>query len=128
MDRNRAKELLPIIQAFAEGKEVEVREIHSLIGGWMAAEEPSWSNANEYRIRPSSYWRAWKNSDELPRCILLRPKGAGPLVPAVLVANSAYRIHDGSDAEYRSYDELFAGFWHVQEDGSEKACGILEHP
>lgn len=48
MNRERAKELIPIIQAFAEGRQVQVR-----IGkDWHDLEDAVWDDDNEYRIKP----------------------------------------------------------------------------
>lgn len=48
MNRERAKELLPIIQAFAEGKEIQYFDDEL---GWIT-EDPEWHDCFEYRIKP----------------------------------------------------------------------------
>lgn len=50
MTRTRAKELLPVIQAFAEGKEIETQVEGS--GPWVPNSSPAWANRDEYRIKP----------------------------------------------------------------------------
>ena len=56
MNRQRAKELLPIIQAFAEGKEIQIRR--SIGGRWDDLTiEPMWNGVAEYRIKPEP--REW---------------------------------------------------------------------
>ena len=55
MLRDRAKELLPIITAFAEGKQVEYRTTSDR--EWHPATDPSWSSQLEYRIKPEP--REW---------------------------------------------------------------------
>lgn len=50
MTPQRAKELLPIITAFAEGKTVQYRRVEH--PQWTAIEAPNWSNNTEYRIAP----------------------------------------------------------------------------
>lgn len=48
MNRERMKQLLPVMQAFAEGKEIEAN-----VGrGWSKCSDPSWYNDSEYRIKP----------------------------------------------------------------------------
>ena len=47
MNRNRAKELLPIIQAFAEGKDIQYKT--ELSNGWNKASYPIFSDEREYR-------------------------------------------------------------------------------
>ena len=51
MTREEAKQLLPIIQAYAEGKTIECKG-KSLFGSWTEANSPSWSDNLEYRIKP----------------------------------------------------------------------------
>ena len=55
MKRRHAKELLPVIQAFAEGKEIQVRGSH--IGAWRTVEYPDWDFQCEYRIKPETFER-----------------------------------------------------------------------
>lgn len=59
MNRERAKELLPYIQAFAEGKTVQVRAIDSQNewNEWNDCSDPSWSYSAEYRIKPEKIVR-----------------------------------------------------------------------
>ena len=57
MTREEAKELLPIIQAFAEGKTIQFRE--------RDIEEPSFDGCiNEYRIKPESKYRPFNTKEE----------------------------------------------------------------
>lgn len=55
MTRERAKELLPVIQAFAEGKAIEYRVIQER--PWERIYDPGWDNGVEYRIKPEP--REW---------------------------------------------------------------------
>ena len=61
MTRKEAKELLPIIQAFAEGKTIEYR---GLGGEWKAAHTPTWSSHLFYRIKPEPRYRPFKTQEE----------------------------------------------------------------
>lgn len=61
MNREEAKELLPIIQAYAEGKTIEYK---NLFGSWTEAKCPSWANNLEYRIKPEPKYRPFKNQEE----------------------------------------------------------------
>ena len=61
MTREEAKEMLPFIQAYAEGKEIE----HSLDGRrWSETRYPSWNPNLIYRIKPEPKYRAFKNQEE----------------------------------------------------------------
>lgn len=64
MNRNQAKELMPIIQAFAEGKEIESRCIKGDKSLWYDDEDPSFDNDLEYRIKPESKYRQFANAEE----------------------------------------------------------------
>ena len=61
MTREEAKELLPIMQAFAEGKTIEYRESG---GAWKVAHTPTWSSHLFYRIKPEPRYRPFKTKEE----------------------------------------------------------------
>ena len=68
MDREQAKELLPIIQAFAEGKIIQSRRIN---GMWIDLEMKTALNIislidepQKYRIKPEPKYRPFKNKEE----------------------------------------------------------------
>jgi hypothetical protein len=54
MTPERAKELLPIIQAFAAGKTVQYRHQDSFDSEWRTVDNPTWSNGHIYRIKPET--------------------------------------------------------------------------
>lgn len=61
MDRNQAKELLPIIKAFSEGKGVETKTG----SGWISIENMSFAeNPDSYRIKPEPKYRPFKDAEE----------------------------------------------------------------
>ena len=64
MTREEAKQLLPIIQAFAEGKAIESRCIKGDKSLWYDDEDPSFDNDLEYRIKPEINYRPFKNAEE----------------------------------------------------------------
>lgn len=61
MTREEAKELMPIIQAFAEGKTIEFRNSD---GEWDEADSPTCGKRFIYRIKPESKYRPFKNQEE----------------------------------------------------------------
>lgn len=61
MTREEAKELLPIMQAFAEGKTIEYRTSG---GAWKVAHTPTWSSCLSYRIKPEPKYRPFKSKEE----------------------------------------------------------------
>lgn len=64
MNRNQAKALLPIIQAYAEGKAIESRCIKGDKSLWYDDEDPSFDNDFEYRIKSEPKYRPFKNAEE----------------------------------------------------------------
>ena len=65
MTREEAKKLLPIIQAFAEGKDIQIRNITD--DGWDDIDNDSMSfcaKAEAYRIKPESMYRSFKTKEE----------------------------------------------------------------
>ncbi len=61
MTREEAKELLPIIQAFADGKTIEFRNSD---GEWEEADSPTWGKRFIYRIKPESKYRPFKSRED----------------------------------------------------------------
>ena len=64
MERNQAKALLPIIQAYAEGKAIESRCIKGDTSLWYDDEDPSFDNDFEYRLKPEPKYRPFKDAEE----------------------------------------------------------------
>lgn len=70
MDRNQAKEFYPFLQAFAEGRVIECRTKPSTVKGtdvpndWTEMKEIEYWNNIEYRIKPGSKYRPFKNTEE----------------------------------------------------------------
>ena len=65
MTREEAKTMLPIIQAFAEGKEIEFRS-KGFDEEWKKVNEiPALSHSSfDYRIKPEPNYRPFKNAEE----------------------------------------------------------------
>ena len=64
MTREEAKQILPIIQAFAEGKAIESRCIKGDKSLWYDDEDPSFDNDLEYRLKPEPKYLPFKNAEE----------------------------------------------------------------
>ena len=62
MTRDRIKELLPVITAFAEGKTIEVKNSKN---EWNEMDDPYFDgDPKAYRIKPESKYRPFKNAEE----------------------------------------------------------------
>ena len=66
MNRERAKELLPIIQAFADGKKIEMAlfDGDGALSEWSDVFFPTWSDDYIYRIKPEPKYRPFKDAEE----------------------------------------------------------------
>ena len=63
MDRNQAKALLHIIQAYAEGKEIEIFDLTKKM--WETAILPHFDcDSIFYRIKPETTYRPFKDAEE----------------------------------------------------------------
>ena len=62
MNRQQAKELLPIIQALAEGKIIEVKPKLGI--EWIKTDNPIFDRFHDYRIKPEPKYRPFKNKEE----------------------------------------------------------------
>ena len=61
MTREEAKQLLPIIQAFAEGKEIQQTDGYD----WYDLDDPDFmANGSSYRIKPEPKYRPFANAEE----------------------------------------------------------------
>ena len=61
MTREEAKKLMPVIQAFADGKDVETKTG----SGWMSIENMSFAGKpDSYRIKPEPKYRSFANAEE----------------------------------------------------------------
>lgn len=61
MTTEEAKKLLPIIKAFAEGKNIQYKED---IDRWVDIKNPSFRSFVEYRIKPEPKYRPFKTQEE----------------------------------------------------------------
>ena len=64
MTRKEVKEMLPVLQAFADGKTIESRCIKGDKSLWYDDEDPSFDNDLEYRIKPEPKYRPFANAEE----------------------------------------------------------------
>ena len=64
MTREDAKILLPIIQAYAEGKAIESRCVKGDKSLWYNDEDPSFDDDFEYRLKSEPRFRPFKDAEE----------------------------------------------------------------
>ena len=64
MTREQVKEMLPVLQAYADGKTIESRCIKGDKSLWYDDEDPSFDNDFEYRLKPEPKYRPFKDAEE----------------------------------------------------------------
>lgn len=66
MDRNQAKEILPIIQAYAEGKSIEFSSITDVSKAWREVTDfpLGMIDSFKFRIKPEPKFRPFKDAEE----------------------------------------------------------------
>lgn len=64
MNRQQAKELLPIIQAFAEGKIIQIKALDGLWHDDKGGNISFYAKPKNYRIKPVQKYRPFKNKKE----------------------------------------------------------------
>ena len=60
MTREETEKRIKVMQAFVDGKDVEVLNTYK----WELVSNPSWSPATKYRIKPESKYRPFDNAQE----------------------------------------------------------------
>ena len=111
MTREEAKKLLPIIQAFAEGKTIECSNQGE---PWVETDCPLWRNNCEYRIKPEPRYRPFKTQEECWNEMLKhQPFGwvknnEGNIFNIIAMINRNYTIK--LNECYYKYSELFKDF------------------
>lgn len=96
MNRERIKELLPVMQAYAEGKQIQFKYVHECV--WSDVDEVSFTSSPEhYRIRPKvKDVKCWllviKESNGFPCVMPFRTKESAENYLTVCSNASQYEI------------------------------------
>ena len=109
MNRNQAKELLPIIKAFSEGKVIQMKTVDK---GWQDILIASFdSNPEDYRIKPEPKYRPFKDADECWQEMLkhqpfgwVRDKSWGIYDMIVRVTDSGILFNGSALKDITAYD------------------------
>ncbi len=132
MTREDAKELLPIIQAYAEGKTIQMKDSsddcwHDIIGLIKFYDKP-----DIYRVKPDEVFRPYKDCDEMIADFKKRFSVTVPFctIPSIWVkSNNDKEFITGVDDNYvrvnvtwYTLDDLFEDYTYL--DGS--PCGVKE--
>lgn len=116
MTREEAQELLPVIQAFAEGKKVEVKTLGSDWEELADDEDANFDSEIEwYRTAPEPKYRPFKTKEECWQEMQkhqpfgwVKEKGSGSYEAILCVTgNTITRRKDNGKSEWYYFDSLF---------------------
>jgi hypothetical protein len=112
MNIEQTKEAIKVMQAFVDGKELEVREVDE----WRRTFIPLWQwHTNDYRIKPTPTLRPW-NADEVPLWAWMRRKQD--------VTHRWVVIDTGNELWRQAW---FEDYEHSTDSGKTwKECGVME--
>ena len=132
MNRDQAKKMLPIIQAFAEGKAIQILYLQNV---WTDGLEFSFElNPTDYRIKPVKL-RPWTQADALPLfgVALLRDKWSpgnkeGRCISLMIGCNETEAVvYNPGHQEWLTYDELLqCAEYSIDRGKTWLPCGIQE--
>ena len=112
MTREEAKELLPIIKAFAEGKTIQYK--NKVNPEWEETDCPIWAKESKYRIKPEPKYRPFKTQEECWNEMLKhQPFGwiknnVGNIFNIIAMVNQNHAIK--LNECYSKYSDLFKDF------------------
>jgi hypothetical protein len=112
MNIEQTKEAIKVMQAFVDGKEVEVQ----LPAGNWETMAPNWNwRDTEYRIKPTPVLRPW-TADEVPLGMQVRKK-----------SDPTYRWVMGNTGSHDDRLKLVENHEHSTDGGKTwKECGVME--
>jgi hypothetical protein len=129
MTREEAKKLVPIIKAFGDGLDVELRVNEE----WTKLRNPAFSDhPDDYRIKPDPKLRPWL-AEEVPPLALYRrkawvetDKGSWSVIVGVHWGRIEYGIGNSSSG-CDKFDEALEKSEHSTDNGKTwLPCGVLE--
>lgn len=122
MTRERAKELLPVIQAFAEGKEIQI--YLGYIKKWDTITDPLFDNST-YRIKPEPKYRPWK-PEEVPVGAMIRGTSYTTTRYLIVGITKDKKLLFGTGAEQELNGELETYEHSLDHGKTWQPCGVLE--
>lgn len=122
MNKDNAKDMLPLVQALAEGKVLQVNEGDAICPSWVDRENHQFSlPPNDYRIKPSPSYRPW-TFEEVPVGVVVATEDGGGryVITAVEDGDDDYVCVFLGQRDEVDTEELLANY--VMLDG--KPCGV----
>jgi len=128
MLKEEAKDFLPIIQAWADGKTIQLQESNCV---WVDANCLDFSRPLcRYRIKPEKKLRAWKTSKEVPIGAAFKHKGIEDWVryPVLVTNEGIFFVHPSTntDSPHR-FTEIEREYLYTLDGGKTWSnCGVEE--
>lgn len=121
MNRKEWKKRLPVIQAFVEGKRIEVKTGSK----WLECDDPHFHHSL-YRIAPEPKLRPW-TAEEVPLGAWVRRKGTTiPVFLMVCVGPELITTHGATDT-FHKFSQFLEYAEHSTDGGKTwLPCGVLE--
>jgi hypothetical protein len=127
MTRERAKEWLPLMVAYANGKQIQYRPLSNPEHEWRDTETPQWSEFTEYRIKPEPKLRPWKR-EEVPLDAWFRNKKHSVWFKLISISHNDVgfiSINDGFSSA--TFEHLLETAEHSIDGGKTwLPCGVME--
>lgn len=131
MTKEKAKELLPLLQAYSEGKVIQYQENS---GKWVDLENPDFAcDAIYYRIKPEEEWQPYKDCDEM--IADFKERSNTTCMPLIWVKDKVYGrkyLITGFDASddagiyfgcnWYDFEDLFANYTYLDDT----VCGVKQ--
>ncbi len=122
MTREQAAKLAPIITAYAEGKSVELFDLHT--NKWVNCIDPIFYSVNTYRIKPENKYRPW-TFEEAPLNVLFVGKDRLKELRFIFVGVSQNGYRNCLDCCF-DFKFLLDNYLHSSDNGKTwLPCGIL---
>lgn len=112
MNRQQAKEFLPIIQAFAEGKIIQIKALDGLWHDDEGGDIRFYANPKNYRIKPVQKYRPFKNKKECWEEMLKHQpfgwvKYASVMCNVVSIGEDGVIAHNGVGNSWYDFERSF---------------------
>ena len=111
MDRNQAKELLPIIKAYVEGKTIQLQHIDCT---WKDAKYLNLGRGLIYRIKPEPKYRPFANAEECWNEMQkhqtfgwLKDKSSNKLIIENVDSRGCVEVYNGGACSFNEVFEYF---------------------
>lgn len=113
MTREETKQRIAVMQAYVDGKQVQVYDIS--LSKWFDTDAPSWITSRQFRIKPEPSYRPFRNAEECWQEMLKHQ-------PFGIVSSK----HDKAYMAFESLDDGICNFNGYREESFESAFDDIQ--